>query len=257
MQLMWILFKASLKSQAQYKFDFIINLIGNVLGIIGDFIIIYFILMRFHQIDGWNIYEIALIYFIVEFGFGMYRLIGDGFNKFEELILSGRFDALLIRPVSTLFQVMLQRIDFKRLGMVLQACAVGIWGMTHTPLREGFYLYLPILLGISTVVNLEISIMLAAIAFWSGKNKDIIILGHYSTRSAANYPATIYNAFFSKLLTFIIPFFSVSYYPLVFFTRKSDAVYLLFAPVMAVIVLTPITLFIWKLGIKKYSSTGT
>lgn len=258
MILFWTLFKASLKRQAQYKFDFFVNILGNLLGLLGDFIIVVFILMRFNNIHGWNLREIALMYGIIEFGFGVYRLIGEGFNKFEDLIISGKFDTLLIRPASALVQVMLQTVDFKRIGMVVQATAVGIWGLKGTSfVSSSFYLYFPILLLSSIIINLEISIVLAAVAFWTGKNKDIIILGHYSTRTAATYPASIYHKVFSHILTFIIPFFSVSYYPLLYFTGKSDNIYLLFAPILGLLTMTPLSYIIWNLGIKKYSSTGT
>ena len=253
MRLFITLFKASLKSQAQYKFDFIVNIVGNLLGLLGDFIVVAFILIRFKNIDGWQLHEVALIYAIIEFGFGMYRFIGDGFNNFEILILSGKFDTLLIRPASALIQVMLEKIDFKRLGMVLQAVLVGVWGIKNTTfISNSFYLYLPFLLISSVVINMQVSIILAAIAFWTGKNEDIIILGHYSTRSAARYPATIYNNIFSHILTFIIPFFSVSYYPLLYYTGKSQNIYYLLAPLLGIVAMTPIAYFIWTMGVKRY-----
>lgn len=258
MGLFLTLFKASFKSEAQYRFDFLVNIIGNFLGLLGDFIIVAFILMRFKNIGGWNLHEVALMYSIIEFGFGMYRFLGDGFNNFESLILTGKFDTLLIRPASALLQVMLQKIDFKRLGMVAQATVVGLWGIKRCSfISSSFYLYLPLLLLASVIINMQVSIILAAVAFWTGKNEDIIILGHYSTRSAARYPATIYHNIFSHVLTFVIPFFSVSYYPLMYYTGKSNDVFLLLAPFLGITVMTPISYFIWSSGIKRYSSTGT
>ena len=131
MQLFKILFIASLKSQSQYAFDFVVNVIGNFLGVFADFLIIAMILLRFQNIQGWTLVEIAVIYSIIEFGFGVYRVIGDGLNNFETLILSGRFDTLLIRPASVLGQAMLQTVDFKKIGLVLQASLVGIWGLSQ------------------------------------------------------------------------------------------------------------------------------
>ncbi|WP_105617261.1 ABC transporter permease [Vallitalea okinawensis] len=258
MTLFVTLFKASLKSDAQYKFDFVINIIGNFLGLFADFLIVAFILLRFQSIDGWELHEVALMYAIVEFGFGVYRFIGDGFNNFEQLILSGKFDTLLIRPAPALVQVMLQKVDFKRLGMILQALAVGIWGLSNVNfISTTYYIYLPILLVASVAMNLAISILLAAIAFWTGKNEDIIILGHYSTRKAASYPATIYHSIFTHALTFIIPFFTISYYPLLYLTGKSKQILFLIAPIIGVLVISFLAYMVWNTGIKRYSSTGT
>jgi len=257
MKLFITLFKASFKSEAQYKFDFFVNILGNI-SIVGDFLITVFILMRFKNINGWLLQEVSLMYAITEFGFGVYRLIGDGFNNFEILVLSGKFDTLLIRPASTLAQVMLQKVDLKRIGIVIQALAVGIWGMQRCSfIDNSIYFYLPFLLIASVLVNTQVGIILAAVAFWTGKNEDIVVLGHYSSRTAAQYPASIYNKFFSSILTYIIPFFSVSYYPLVYYTGRTENIFCLLAPLLAVSVMTPITYFIWSAGIKRYSSTGT
>jgi ABC-2 type transport system permease protein len=249
---------ASLKSQTQYAFDFIVNIIGNFLGLFADFIIIAMILLRFQSIQSWTLVEIAVIYSIIEFGFGTYRLIGDGLNNFEILILSGRFDTLMIRPASILGQVMLQTVDFKRLGLVLQACLVGAWGLSQVEFAHAFaWAYLPLLYLASAIMNLLVSILLASTAFWTGKNEDIIILGHYSTRTAAQYPATIYHKGFQAALTYVIPFFTVTYYPLAYLTGKSAESIYLIAPWLGILILAPLTMGIWKLGVRRYASTGT
>ncbi|MCM1992193.1 ABC transporter permease [Oceanirhabdus seepicola] len=258
MKIFLTLFKASFKSQTQYKFDFFVSTIGNILALFGDFLIIVFILLRFKNIDGWQLHEIALMYAIIELGFGFCRLFGEEFNKFETYILKGTFDTLLIRPVSPLIQMMLRKVDFKRIGMITQAAAVGIWGLSKcTFINNSIYLYLPFLIIASTLINFQVSLILASTAFWTGKNKDIIILGHYSTRTAAQYPASIYHNVFSFILTFIIPFFSINYYPLLYYTGKSDNIFYLMTPLLAIIVMTPISYIIWTSGIKKYSSAGT
>ena len=258
MRLFKILFIASLKSQTQYAFDFVVNIIGNFLGVFADFLIIAMILLRFQNIQGWTLVEIAVIYSIIEFGFGVYRVIGDGLNNFETLILSGRLDTLLIRPASVLGQAMLQTVDFKKIGLVLQATLVGAWGLSQIEFVHSYaWIYLPTLYFASIVMNLLISILLASTAFWTGKNEDIVILGHYATRTAAQYPATIYHKFFQSVMTFVIPFFTITYYPLLFLTGKSQQSLYLLAPWLGITILAPITMGVWKLGIKRYSSTGT
>lgn len=258
MNLFKTLFIASLKSQTQYKFDFIVSIVGNFLGMLSDFLVLAIILLRFKTIGDWQLHEIALIYGVIEFGFGVYRIVGDGFNNFEDLVLSGKLDTLLIRPIPVIVQVMLQKMDFRRLGAVMQALAVGIWGLSKSEfVHPGIAYYMPVMLIASVLVNLFLSIILAAIAFWTGKNEDIIILGHYSTKAAANYPAEIYHAFFQKILIFVIPLYTVSYFPVQYFTGKSDNIYYLLTPLYGVVVMGLFASFIWSKGLKRYSSAGT
>lgn len=258
MRLMKILFKASIKSQAQYRFDFIVSIIGNFLGMIPDFLILAFLLMRFKTLGEWDLYQVALVFGIIEFGFGVYRFFGDSFNKFEDYIIGGKLDALLIRPAPVITQVILQKMDFKRLGMVIQALVVGYWGYTQVTFTHntGYY-YIPLLLIASSIFNLFMGVIFASTAFWTGRNKDIIILGHYASRNAAEYPGDIFHAFFKKILIYVLPFYTISYLPLSYLTGKTDNPWVLLTPLYGVMVTGGLAYFVWSKGLKRYSSTGT
>ncbi len=259
MNLFFILLKASIKSQMQYKANFIISSLVSGLTIFSDFLLIAILLLKFENILDWTLYEVAIIYSIIEFGFGSYRLFFNGLDNFEDLIITGKFDALLIRPISTLLHVMIQRFDLRRIGIIIQSLAVGIFGIANSNLHENKYFLLlyGLLLFSSFIITVSINVILATIAFWTGKNKDIVVLAFYSTRVAASFPLEIYNQFIKFLLTFIIPFSTSAYYPILFITKKSENVLFLFAPLMAIILIVPFALCFWSYGTKKYRSSGT
>ena len=251
------LFKASMKKQTQYKTDFIMSIVMSALILVSDFIVLFFLLSGFNNIEGWNIYEIALIYSIVEFGHGVYRFFANGLNIFQNLIISGRFDGLLIRPISTLTQVIFQQIEFKRIGFIIQALGVGIFRIINLNLSINQILLYVFLLLLAPIITLEISIIIASTAFWMTKNDDLVVLAYYSTKTAAVYPASIYDKFFQYVLTFAIPLATVGYYPVLYLTGKSENILNIFAPIIAILVFGPLSLLIWNLGLKKYTSTGT
>lgn len=257
MEIFLNLFRASLKKQTQYKASFILSMVMSALIILSDFIVLYFLLSRFENIKGWNIYEIALIYSIVEFGHGVYRLFANGVNTFQNLIISGRFDGLLIRPISTLTQVILQRVEIRRFGFILQAIGVGIFGLINLNYNLNQIFMYVFLLFMAFFITLEINIIIASTAFWMTKNEDLIVLAYYSTKTAATYPANIYDKLLKYVLTFIIPLATVGYYPMIFISGKSDNIIYLFSSLIAALVFGPLSIFIWNLGLKKYTSTGT
>lgn len=253
------LLKASIKSQMQYKTNFILSTFMAGLTLFSDFLLIAILLMSFDNILNWNLYEIAIIYSVIEFGFGSYRLFFNGLDNFEELIISGKFDALLIRPISTLLHVMIQRFDLKRFGIIVQSLGVGIFGILNSESmnKQHIIVIYVLLLFASFIFTTFVNIILATLAFWTGKNKDIVILAFYSTRVAASFPLEIYNNFLKFILTFIIPFSAVAYYPMSFLSGKNDNLIFLFTPLISLVIIIPLSLIFWSYGIKKYKSSGT
>ncbi|SSC11453.1 conserved membrane protein of unknown function [Mesotoga infera] len=252
------LFMASLKAQYEYRLNFWLDTLINGANLFSDFLLMAFLMLSFKEIGGWSLGEIAVIYSIVEMGWGIFRLFGEGLHRFEELMVTGRFDLLLIRPMNTVKQLLLERIDFRRLGVVIEALAVAIFGFTASRIDFGdMWLAYIVLVFFSTVMTFEINIILAAIAFWTVRNSDIIVLAFYSTRTAAMYPAHIYGPVLKNVLTFIVPLATVAYFPVGYLTGRITSIIALISPVLGVTALLPVTVLIWKLGLKHYASTGT
>ena len=70
------------------------------------------------------------------------------------------------------------------------------------------------------------------------------------------YPLGIFNKYFVKIFTYIIPYALVNYYPLLYFIGKSDNIYYVFVPLLVVLYLIP-SILLFNRGSKKYLSTGS
>ena len=75
-------------------------------------------------------------------------------------------------------------------------------------------------------------------------------------KNVAQYPIGIFNKYFVKIFTYIIPYACVNYYQLMYFIGKSDNHYYAFLPIIVFIYLIPCFL-IFNKGSKKYLSTGS
>ncbi len=156
------LFMASLKAQYEYRLNFWLDTLINGANLFSDFLLMAFLMLSFKEIGGWSFGEIAIIYSIVEMGWGIFRFFGEGLHRFEELMVTGRFDLLLIRPMNTVKQLLLERIDFRRLGVVVEALAVAVFGFTASRIDFGdMWLAYISLVFFSTVMTFEINIILA------------------------------------------------------------------------------------------------
>jgi ABC-2 type transport system permease protein len=249
---------ASLRVQTEYRFNFIVNTIISGSYTVVDFLLLFFLVLRFDELGGWTIGELAILYGVIEAGTGLFKLFGYGFEHFEMQMVTGQFDTCLIRPVSPLVLMILQRVDFRRIASVIQAVVIGWYGVLSVQgLRYPIVLVFCLLAFGSFLMQLEINWLLASIAFWTVKNEDLQVLAYYSTRTASIYPLDIFGPVFKNLLTFIIPLGTVGYYPLRYIFGKTENVLALLSPVIGVLGLLPVCVVVWKLGLRHYTSTGT
>ena len=72
----------------------------------------------------------------------------------------------------------------------------------------------------------------------------------------AQYPIGIFRKGFVFIFTFIIPFASVNYYPLLYLLGRSDNILYYLSPLLVFIYLIPCILA-FKVGLKHYESTGS
>ena len=107
----------SLRSQMQFPVAFIATSFGAFAATIVDFIAIWALFARFRQVDGCRFEEIALFYGVISVAFSLADAFTRGFDIFgEQFVKTGDFDRLLLRPRSTILQL---------LGYELRATRVG------------------------------------------------------------------------------------------------------------------------------------
>src|SRR6266700_1386753 len=96
----------SLRGQLQYRASFVTSTIGAFLLTASEFFAIAVMFDRFGQLRGWTLPEVALFYGIISISFALCDAIGRGFDAFATMIKEGTFDRILLRPRSTVLQLL-------------------------------------------------------------------------------------------------------------------------------------------------------
>ena len=97
---------ASLRSQMQYPASFLLTSVGAFAATGVDFIATWALFARFRQVAGWRFGEVALFYAVIGSAFALADALTRGFDVFgEQLVKTGDFDRLLVRPRSTVLQL--------------------------------------------------------------------------------------------------------------------------------------------------------
>lgn len=253
----------SFRGQMQYRASFVMLSLGHFLATGIEFVAIASLFDRFKHIVGWELPEIALLYVIVNTAFSFADAMSRGFDVFGGMVKSGSFDRLLLRPRSTALQLMGQELTLRRVGRLAQGLMVFIWANQHLQIvwsAEKIFLFFFAIVG-GACFFFALMVIQATIAFWTTESLELMNTLTYGGVQTAQYPLSIYKAWFRKFFTFVVPLASVSYFPGLALLDRPDpfgAPEMLhhLSPLIGIVFLW-IALNIWKIGVRHYRSTGS
>lgn len=261
MKLYFRYMKILLKSQMEYRTSFILLSIGQFFVPFLVFISIFLFFQRFPSIGGWSLYEVALCYSVTNTAFALSECFARGFDSFSSTVINGDFDRILVRPSSTVVQVLGSKFEFTRIGRLVQSIIVLAFSIANLSISWNIYKIITLILMIISGVFIfsGIFILGASLCFWTLEGLEVINIFTDGGREMAQYPLSIYKEWVRKFFTFVIPFGAVNYLPLMFILDKENSAssftYMLI-PLFGLLFLMP-CLFIWNLGVKHYKSTGS
>lgn len=256
LQYLLILFK----SQMQYRTSFWLLTLGQFFVPFSVFAGLYFLFERFGQIKGWDFFEVALCFSIIHMAFAISECFSRGFDAFSSLVVNGQFDRVLVRPRSTVIQVLGSQFEFTRFGRLLQSIIVLAWAVSHIAtdwtLLKVITLMLMVLSGVFIFTG--IFMLAATLSFWTIQGLEVANIFTDGGREMSQYPLDVYKKWVTRVFTFIIPFGCVNYLPLLYILDRKDGHTWLYmtSPLAGFLFIIP-CLLIWHFGVRHYRSTGS
>jgi len=257
------LIRFSVRSQMQYRLSFCIQVAGQFIVTVCDFLAIWALLTRFGHIRGWTLHEICFFYGTASTMFALADGISRGFDQFGPLVRTGEFDRLLLRPRSTVLQLLGYELTLRRVGRLSQGLCVLTLGMVWLPWTvtvPNILLLAWAILG-GMCLFLGILIIQATVCFWTVESIEMMNAVTYGAVTTAQYPLSIYHDWLRKFFLYVVPLACVAFFPvLVVLGREEEfgcsVVQAWIAPLAGPVFLI-VALRIWKFGVGKYCSTGT
>ena len=213
---------------------------------------------KFSNIAGFSLYEVLLTFGIIFFGYSVNEVMVRGIDRFEDLIVSGGLDRLLVRPQGVLLQACVSQVDFVKIMRLIQSLIVIIIAVIKIDVVWSLSKIITLILMIisSCVLFFGLYVLMASYCFITVQGLEVKNLVLDGGKYLAEYPIGIYPKKVMKFLTFVIPYGVVNYYPLLFITGKSNNILYSLSPLVSFIFIIPCILSFY-LGIRKYSSTGS
>ena len=251
-------FSMNLKSQMQYKVSFVMTVLGQFLVSFTVLLGLYFMFLRFNQVDGFTYNQSLLCFATVLMAFSLAETFARGFDMFPRMLGNGEFDRALVRPCGVVFQVLAVKMEFSRLGKLIQAALVFCYAIPQCGVywtwQKVLTLCLMILCG--CLVFFGLFLVYAAFSFFTVEGLEFMNIFTDGGREFGRYPFSIYGQNVLKFLTFVIPLALFQYYPLLYLLdMKKDTLYI-FTPVLSLLFLLPAYLF-FRIGLRRYKSTGS
>lgn len=254
------LLRASVRSVMQYKFSFVLATFFQLWISVSDFLVVLTILWHVRAIGGWSAAQVGVLYGVATTSMALYRMFGSELHGFQNYIIRGEFDGLLLRPWPTLLVLLSRRMEFFRLGGVIQGLtALGIslhfLGGVQT-LGWWRLLYVLTLPLTGAAIFFAIGIATSAIAFWTGRVRELQTFAVYAPSYACAYPVSIYPAWLRALLT-LLPVAFIGFVPVRNLLGIGGQPWHLLTPLIVALVSLRVSLIIWRRGEQAYHSTGS
>jgi len=247
------------KARLEYRADFFSSVLASFLGTLASFSFLLIVFSRAPAVTGWTFEEMVFLYGFSLVPLGVFNLFSWNLYQFaDRYLIEGRFDRVLLRPVSSLFQVLFESFRLESLQETATGLVAIVWAGRRLGLAFGpadvvlFVLWA----FCGAAIYLAIFIGLTATSFWI-EDRIGISPPVFNLMQFGRYPLTIYDAWVRFALSFVIPFAFASFYPTARFLHRPEFLREFWAVPLVAAATAALALSLWKLGVSRYHSTGT
>jgi ABC-2 type transport system permease protein len=224
---------------------------------------LYVTMRQFPSMNGWDFRQMFFLYALWMTAHELHNTLFFTVVIVPDYIREGRFDRFLVRPLDTLFQVLTvpQQIvpDSLVLAIATLAFATAVAGVRVDWL---FVLFVPLVIAGGALIDLGISLVVATVSFWFIRVDTLRWVVMSLEQDFTRYPISIYTRGMRIVLTFLLPFAFMNYFPATFFLQKAETG-LHLNPIIGL--LTPaiglawlgVAYAFWQVGLRHYQGTGS
>lgn len=228
--------------------------------VITDPISVILLFSRFGNIGEWSVEKIILVYALAVASFGLAECLFRGLDSFPwRMVRSGEFDRLLLRPRSLLVQAASCVFHLHRLPRPLTAMAAVFWslsrqGVTLTP--GNALILIGALLG-GTVMYCGVFTLTSGLSFFTVKGLDWIYILTNASYQVTRCPEPYIPRALKGMFSFFLPVLFISFYPAAAVCGWAYPAWKGYLALPAGAVFLALSMIVWKIGVKHYTSTGS
>jgi viologen exporter family transport system permease protein len=256
------LMTAGLKSELQYRMNFVMWIAMGVIYQLTGFVFIWVLLSRFENLAGWSLGEVAFLYGLRLVGHGLNLLVFGYIHMLEVHVREGRFDRFLVRPIPVLLHVIVSRFPVGAMGdfvggVVLFIAANTLIAVDWSPTALA---YVTLAVVGAALLEAGLKLMVASLSFRFLSTRELVFVIDDVFNNFGNYPLKIFGGITQFVLTFGIPVAFIAYFPAAVLLHRTgeigvDPLFAYIAPLAGALVFL-LGYLVWKHELPHYSSAG-
>ncbi|WP_051451771.1 ABC transporter permease [Actinospica robiniae] len=251
------------RSVWQYRTSLVLTGLGQMLTTSLDLIAIFVLYSQVTVLGGFTLPQTLYLYGTTRLAFALSDLVASGVENLADSIRLGTFDLVLIRPVSTLAQVLADQFTPKRLGKLVPATATLVWALIDLPVHWTAP-KIAVCLGTilcGFVLYCAFWVLSGCISFLAVDAREVANTFTYGAEFASEYPLTIFGRPLGFALTFVLPVAFVTWQPSLYVLGHPDPFglpgFLRLASPAAAALFSALAVLAWRASIRRYRSTGS
>lgn len=257
-KLYFLMFFASIKSMVEYRVDFLVGMISQILYELIEIIFIIIVFKNTNAINGWTFYEVLLLCGLLNIALGYVDLFFDEMYEVgPHYVKDGSFDLIMLRPIHPIISVMSKSQSLTAFGYIVIGLVMSVLSLIklNIVINIQTILFLLFITLIGGIIIGAIITILCVTSFWVMDSNEIM-WSAFTMYKFSEYPLSVYNNFIKFILIFILPFAFVSFFPASYLLNKNYGLLSFMAPIIAIIFWV-IAVKLWNWGLKHYKSSGT
>ena len=257
------LLRAQLRSQVEYRASFALDLSTNLLITAIDVVSLVVLFRVNPGLGGFRLPEALVIAGLATLGFALADLTVGNVERMPTYIRTGLFDAVLLRPLGALPQLLIGDLPLRRIGRVVQTAAVLTVGLVladidWTAARVGLLVTVPLA---GAVVFGSMFVIGATLTFWLVDAREVSSALTYGGQFFASYPMTVFGGWLRRVFAYGFGLAFVAYLPALAILDHPDPLglpeWLRWCSPLAAVAWALVARQVWRFGIRHYGSTGS
>ncbi|MBL8840960.1 MAG: ABC-2 family transporter protein [Planctomycetes bacterium] len=253
------LFAQMLKVRLAYRGDFLADLFATALGGLSS---LFFVLLFFVPVDslaGWKRDEVLLIAGLSSMSYGLFATVSWNLFEFgDRYIIEGRFDRVLLRPISTFAQILCDQFRIPVLAETVIGAGVVATAMHRLGIGFGAleWLFVAVTVACGALLYVFVFTILASVSFHF-EDRVGVAPPVFNVIPFGRWPQEIFPWPIRTLLRWVIPFGFVAYYPSTALLGRGSLKGMAALSPLVTLAFGVLAALCWRLGVRKYESTGS
>ena len=218
------LVRSRLSAQMVYRGSFAFEVAAQFgIGFI-DFAEIYVVFHQVRSLGGFSFAEVSMMFALTTCAFSLADMFVGHIDGLPDYVRTGQFDAMLLRPLSALGQLVTSDFSLRRIGraitgLLVLLAALGYADIDWTLSRVLLLVVTPVA---GCVIFCSIFVAAAAVSFWLVEGTEFANAFTYGGNYLSSLPFTIFHVAVRRFFTFVVPGAFVAYLPTLALLGRDD-----------------------------------